>query len=72
MEELVEACYCRGREKIEFLRRADRKLERMRMLLRLAHRRCFLAHNSFEYAGHQLVEAGKMLGGWIKEREGKL
>jgi hypothetical protein len=67
LEDIVEARYTRG--KVEILRRANLRLEKMRVLLRVCHSRRYLATNSFEHAARAIDEAGRMLGGWRKQQE---
>lgn len=67
LEDIVEARYARG--KAEILRRANLRLEKMRVLLRVCHSRRYLATNSFEHAACAIDEAGRMLGGWRKQQE---
>lgn len=69
VEDLVEARY--SRDKREILRRANLRLEKIRVLLRLCHEARFLSHESFEFAIRGVDETGRMLGGWIKQQEEK-
>lgn len=66
-EELVDARYTR--DKLARLKSINLKLEKLRVLLRLSHSLQYLPHNSYEHASRQINEAGKMLGGWIKQQE---
>jgi len=43
-------------------------LVRLRTLVRLAHARRLLDHGGYEHVSRRLDEAGRMLGGWLKER----
>jgi hypothetical protein len=70
LEELVEARYASGQAKQGALRRADGRLARLRVLLRLAHDRRYLAHRGYEHVARGLDEAGRMLGGWRNARAG--
>ncbi|UCH98743.1 MAG: diversity-generating retroelement protein Avd [Candidatus Aminicenantes bacterium] len=54
------------RDKMPLLRRADEALARIRILLRLSYEMSFINVKSYEYGGQQLVELGRLLGGWIK------
>lgn len=54
------------RDKVPLLRRADEALARIRILFRLSYEMKFINVKSYEYGGQQLVELGKLLGGWIK------
>ena len=67
IEELVEARYTR--HKAEQLQAVNRKLERLRVLLRLAHEVAVLPHRGYEYASRSVDEAGRMVGGWIKQQQ---
>jgi hypothetical protein len=67
-EGLVEARYTR--DKIPVLRRVNLDIEKIRLLLRLGHDEGYLDHKGFEHVARGLHEAGRMVGGWIREREG--
>jgi hypothetical protein len=69
VEDLVEARYIR--DKTLVLRRANLRLERMRILLRLAHELRILNHDGHEHAAKAMAEVGRMLGGWLRERQGQ-
>ena len=66
-EELVEARYTR--RKRDRLHSINRKLERLRILLRLSHDLQALPHRQYEFAMRSLDEAGRMVGGWLKQQE---
>lgn len=66
LEDLVEARYTR--RKGEILRRANLRLEKLRVLLRLCHGRRLVAHAAYEHAARQIDEVGRMLGGWLKQQ----
>lgn len=67
VEDLVEARYTRDKQAI--LKRANLRLEKIRVLLRLCHEERFLSHDAFEFAIRGVDETGRMLGGWIKQQE---
>ena len=67
MERLVEARYASGHDKRKLLRGADSALTRLRILLRLCRDRRHLDRGGFEHAMRNLDEAGRMLGGWIRD-----
>jgi len=48
------------------LRAASLDLEKLRLLLRLAHERAYVDHRGFEHVMRNLDETGRMLGGWIR------
>ena len=71
LERVVEACYASGEEKRRLLEEADRRLARLRVLLRLAHARQILGHGGYEHVMRGLDEAGRMLGGWRRQQAGR-
>ena len=68
-EDLVEARY--SREKRRVLSRANLRLEKVRILLRLCHRLGYFPHARCEYAMRCVSEVGAMLGGWLKQQEAR-
>lgn len=66
-EDLIEARY--SSDKRALLKRINLKLEKLRVLLRLSHTLQYLPHNGYEHAARSINEAGRMLGGWIKQQE---
>jgi hypothetical protein len=66
IEDLVEARY--AGEKRAILRRANLRLEKLRVLLRLSHQLCYLPHTRYAHAMRTINEIGKMLGGWQKQQ----
>ena len=68
LEELVDARF--SHDPGPALGRASRRLERLRVLLRLSHTRRHLSHGAFERLSRALDEAGRMLGGWIRHSGG--
>ncbi len=70
VEDLVEARYSRSKQAI--LRRANLRLEKLRVLLRVSYRQKHLPSRQYEHAMKALHGVGRMLGGWIRfqrERE---
>lgn len=67
VEDLVEARYTR--EKRAILRRANLRLEKLRILLRLSHSLAYLPHQRYSHAMQQLNTTGAMLGGWRNQQE---
>jgi hypothetical protein len=70
LEEIVEARYAEGSAKHAALRRADARLARLRVLVRLAHDRRYLDHRGYEYVSRNVDEESRMLGGWRKHGNG--
>ena len=65
-EDLVEARY--SRDKVQVLSRANLRLERLRVILRLSHTLGHLPHKRYEYSSRRINEFGAMLGGWRKQQ----
>lgn len=66
VEDLVEARY--SRDKAPVLKRANLRLEKIRVLLRICHTQRYLSHRAYEHAMKTLAEVGRMLGGWRKQQ----
>jgi hypothetical protein len=66
-EDLISTRY--SSEKVPRLREINLRLERLRMLLRLSHKLQYLSHAAYERAIREINEAGRMLGGWIRQQE---
>ncbi|MDB5037555.1 MAG: hypothetical protein JWQ35_1083 [Bacteriovoracaceae bacterium] len=69
VEELVEARYSGNKRMI--LKTTNLKLEKLRILLRISYESKFFSHEAYKHAMYALNEVGKMLGGWIKQQDGK-
>lgn len=67
VEDLVEARYSRNKQ--EILKRANLRLEKIRILLRLSHEQKYISNASFSFAIRAINETGRMLGGWIKQQQ---
>ena len=68
VEEFTEARY--SKTKLPILKRINRKLEVIRIILRIAHDQKILSHQSYKHGCHLINEVGQMLGGWIKHQQG--
>jgi hypothetical protein len=66
VEDLVEARYTR--DKRDILKRANLRLEKLRVLMRLCHDGRYLSHDGYQFAARALNEAGRMLGGWLRQQ----
>jgi hypothetical protein len=72
LETLVEASYSpAGAGKAGLLARANRELELLRWLVRLAKDRALLTARQYRHATLALEECGRMLGGWQKQASGR-
>jgi len=69
LEMLVEATYTR--EKAGLLRDANRKMEVLRWLVRMAKDRQLVTARQYEFSSEKLAECGKMVGGWQKQTVGR-
>ena len=66
LEELTTARYAKPSETLLPLKRADQALQRLKVLVRLAHARKHLGDTQYASLSELVEEAGRMLGGWIK------
>ena len=66
VEDLVDARY--SKDKRQILARANLRLEKLRVLLRLCHALGYFPHKRCEYAMRSVNEVGKMLGAWRKQQ----
>ena len=69
LELLVEAVY--SRRKSDLLATANRKIEMLRWLLRLAKERNLLSAKQYEFTCLGVTECGRMVGGWWKQSSRK-
>ena len=65
-EDLVEARY--SRSKMPVLARANLRLEKLRVLLRVSNALGYLPHAAYEHASRRVNAVGAMLGGWRKQQ----
>ena len=65
-EDLVEARY--SRDTVPVLARANLRIEKMRVLLRLCHALGSFPHSRCEHAVRTIDDIGRMLGGWRKQQ----
>ncbi len=68
LEAVIEATY--SRERLPILQRLNLILEKLRVLVRPAHRRRYLSDAQYEFAARELLTAGRMTGGWLKHAAG--
>jgi hypothetical protein len=69
LEQLVEAQYTA--RKLELLRQVNRRLERLRFLVRLAKDLQVLGQRRYEHACERLHDVGSLVGGWIRQQQRK-
>jgi hypothetical protein len=69
LELLVEAAY--SPRKADLLARANRELEVLRWLIRIATDRKLFTPKQYEFCCMGLNECGRMLGGWWRQSSGK-
>lgn len=65
LESLVAAAY--SRDKRADLERANRKINVVRHLWRLAFELKIVAHNSYAHGSERIVQLGAQIGGWRKQ-----
>ena len=70
LECLIEARY--SKNKTHLLRQINLLLEKLRVLLRIAHHEKYLATNAYEYASREIQRAGQMTGGWLRHVSGQV
>ena len=46
---------------------ADLELDKFRLYIRLSHDRHLTNQDQYQFAANQLIEIGKLLGGWLKK-----
>ena len=72
LETLVDAAWSPpGPRKAGLLARANRELEVLRWLLRMAEARRLLTARQYRFACVGLEECGRMLGGWLRQASGR-
>lgn len=69
VEDLVEARY--SRNKATILRQANLKLEKLRVLMRISFETGLIPMATFKHSAKSMNEVGKMIGGWLKQQEGR-
>ncbi|MEI8376242.1 MAG: diversity-generating retroelement protein Avd, partial [Planctomycetota bacterium] len=69
LELLVESAY--SPRKADLLSRANRDIEVLRRLVRLAKDRDLFTMRQYGFACKGLTECGRMVGGWLKQSAGK-
>ena len=65
-EDIVEARY--SRSKVAILSRANLRLEKLRVLVRLCNALGYFPHSRCEYAMRRIGAIGAMLGGWRRQQ----
>jgi four helix bundle protein len=58
----------KSKDRRYYLTRGDAELDKLRTYLRLALELKYITPQQFHYAAQQMLEIGKLLGGWIKSR----
>ena len=69
-EHIIEANRQWGRARLDYLRRADAALDKVRLYLRLAVRWQWLNEGQYRHVSAMVQELGNLLGGWIKQTSG--
>ena len=64
LELIVQTIYSQAKR--EPLLKINLKLDVLRALIQMAFKLKLLAENQYEYISRELLESGKMVGGWLK------
>ncbi|MCB5253358.1 MAG: diversity-generating retroelement protein Avd [Candidatus Cloacimonadaceae bacterium] len=64
LELIVQAIY--SQSKRETLQKINLKLDLLRALLQMSFKMQRLSESQYEYISRELMESGKMVGGWLK------
>ncbi|MDP2361026.1 MAG: diversity-generating retroelement protein Avd [bacterium] len=64
LEAIIEAAYTKDR--VPILRRLNLILEKLRVMVRISHRRRYLSTDQYEHAAENLLTIGRMVGGWLR------
>ena len=64
LELIVQAIY--SQDKREILQKINLKLDVLRALIQMAFKMQRLSESQYEYVSRELLESGKMVGGWLK------
>jgi len=72
LDDFIVAYYSRaGEEKIDRLKKANVKLERLRFAIRLSHDLKLISNQKYGVISSKINEIGGTLGNWIKNLEGR-
>lgn len=69
---LLDANNQRGDKRLDGLRTADGKLDRVRHYLRLTQSLRWLTPGQYQHASRAVTEIGRLLGGWIKATQSQI
>ena len=64
IELITQAIYSKDRK--TYLEQINVKIELLRVLMRLCHRKKHLSDKQYHFISEKLNEAGRMAGGWLK------
>lgn len=70
-EALFHANTQRGEQRLVHLRTADGYLTTLRLYLRMVYQWAWLSSGQYEHVSKLIEEIGRLLGGWMKQSEGK-
>lgn len=71
LEFFILAMSKREKSKLLILEKADVKLKLLKLLIRLSNEHKITADNRHIILSEQIIEIGKILGGWIKKTKEK-
>jgi len=64
LEKLLEAVYTKKEQKQKVLNEINLKVEKLRYFVRISYDVKYVNLKSYDYFSSQILEAGKMIGGW--------
>ena len=70
LENLIQAYY--QKEKLPNLRAANIEIEKLRHLLQISTEMRWISLDQLEFATRSLNQIGSLVGGWIRQQEGKV
>lgn len=71
LEYLTIARFTSKPDKVLYLQKADNNLMLLKVILRISYNRSYLSNKGFELLIREINEAGRMLGGWLKNEKSK-
>ncbi|NUM35754.1 MAG: diversity-generating retroelement protein Avd [Candidatus Brocadiae bacterium] len=72
LELLIEARYSKKQEKLPLLKKINLLLEKMRVFTRVCYEERFLSSKAYEKIAKELDQAGRQIGGWLKELQQRI
>jgi flagellar biosynthesis/type III secretory pathway protein FliH len=64
VEKIIQAIY--SKDRLYILKEINIYLEKLRVFFRISFERRYISGTQYEYISAELLEFGKMIGGWIR------